>query len=182
MIANHTIADFTAALAARQPTPGGGAAAAVTAALACASAAMACRYTTGDKFSVVSGEATSLAGRLDGWRQQALALADADAEVYAAVRTAKAAKDAKGVAASEAAAARIPSDLIALCTIAASACAGFRARCNPLLMSDIDTALHLLAGAGRAAQRTLLINQPPTAARTAAADAVAELARWESAC
>ena len=179
MIAVQTLADFTTALAARQPTPGGGAAAAVTVALACASAAMACRYTTGDKFAVVSGEATSLANRLDGWRQQALTLADADAEAYAAVRAAKA---AKAISDAVAAAARIPADLIALCTIAAAACAGFRPRCNPFLVSDIDTALHLLAGAGRAAQRTLLINQPPAGARTAAADAVAELARWESAC
>jgi formiminotetrahydrofolate cyclodeaminase len=182
MIAVQTLADFTTALAARQPTPGGGAAAAVTVALACASAAMACRYTTGDKFAVVSGEATSLANRLDGWRQQALTLADADAEAYAAVRAAKAAKNAKAISDAVAAAARIPADLIALCTIAAAACAGFRPRCNPFLVSDIDTALHLLAGAGRAAQRTLLINQPPAGTRTAAADAVAELARWESAC
>ena len=163
MTGDQTIASFVAALSARQPTPGGGASAAVTAAIACATAAMACRYTTGDKWTEVSAEAEALALRLDDWRDEALRLADADATAYAAVGVAKKTKDVVLVAAANAAAAAVPAGLIALCGKAAEACAFFRPRCNPWLVSDVDTALHLFAGAGRAAQRTLLINEPSQA-------------------
>lgn len=163
MIGDQTIASFVAALSARQPTPGGGASAAVTVAIACATAAMACRYTTGDKWPDVTSEAEALAQRLDVWRDDALRFADADASVYAAVGVAKKTKDAAIVAAAEAAAAAVPAGLIALCGQVAESCCVFRPRCNPWLVSDIDTALHLLAGAGRAARRILIINQPPAA-------------------
>lgn len=163
MTGDQTIASFVAALSARQPTPGGGASAAVTAAIACATAAMACRYTTGDKWPSVSLEAEALAQRLDTWCDDALRFADADAAAFAALGHAKKTKDATVITAAETAAAAVPAGLIALCGIAAEACHFFRPRCNPWLVSDIDTALHLLAGAGRAARRTLLVNQPSEA-------------------
>ncbi len=179
MTGEQTIAGFAAALAARQPTPGGGAAAAVAAALACATGAMACRYTNGEKYQTVAAEAAALANRLDAWQTRCLALADADATAYAAVGTAKKSKDPAQIAAAEAAAAAVPADLLALCAEAAGACADFRPRCNPWLVSDIDTATHLLAGAGRAAWRTLLINQPGDALRHAGLAALAHLAAAE---
>jgi formiminotetrahydrofolate cyclodeaminase len=175
MIRDQTLGDFTTALAARQPTPGGGASAAVAAALACATAAMACRYTTGDKFAAVTAEATDLATRLDGWRDRALALADADAVAYAAVGTARKTKDPATIAAASAAAAAVPAEMIDLCASAAVVCAAFRPRCNPWLVSDIDTALHLLIGAGRAAWHTLLINQPESAVQQRAETALVQL-------
>ena len=176
----ETIGAFATALAAKQSTPGGGAAAAVTAALGCASGAMACRYTTGEKYAAVAAESDALAARLDTWRDRALALADADANAYAQVGAAKKTKDPAVVAAAETAAAAVPAELIALCADAATACAAFRPRCNPWLVSDIDTAVHLLAGAGRAALRTLRINRPP-AGMLAAADAhIATLDRAEA--
>lgn len=175
----HTIAGFAADLAARQPTPGGGAAAAVTAALGCASGAMACRYTTGERYAAVAGEADDCARRLDGWRVEALALADTDAAAYATVRSAKQSKDPAAIAAAEAAAAAVPALLIALCADAATACATFRPRCNPWLVSDIDTAVHLLAGAARAAWRTLLINQPGPEVAAQARARLAALATLE---
>lgn len=156
----HTIAGFAADLAAKQPTPGGGAAAAVCAALACATGAMACRYTTGERYGAVSVEAETCAHQLDAWRTQALLLADSDAAAYAMVRAAKQTKDPAVIATAEAAAAAVPAVLLTLCAEAATRCAAFRPLCNPWLVSDIDTAVHLLAGAGRAAWRTLLINQP----------------------
>ncbi len=179
MIGEQTIASFVTALSARAPTPGGGAAAAVTVAIACATAAMACRYTTGEKWPAVTAEAEILATRLDLWRDDALRFADDDATAYAAVSLAKKTKDATVLQAAEIAAAAVPAGLLALCREAAQACAYFRPRCNPWLVSDIDTALHLLAGAGRAARRTLLINQPPAAMSEVAAQAVAALSAAE---
>jgi formiminotetrahydrofolate cyclodeaminase len=179
MTGEQTIASFVASLAERVPTPGGGAAAAVTAAIGCATAAMACRYTTGEKWPEVTAEAEALAQQLDLWREHALLFADADATAFAAVGVAKKTKDATVLQAAEAAAAAVPAGLIALCGEAAQACAGFRPRCNPWLVSDIDTALHLLAGAGRAARRTLLINRPSAAMGDLATATVARLATLE---
>ena len=45
----------------------------------------------------------------------------------------------------------------------------FRPRCNPWLVSDVEVAIHLLTGAGRAAHATLLANRPP-ADETSVAD------------
>lgn len=179
MIGDQTIASFVAALSARQPTPGGGASAAVTTAIACATAAMACRYTTGDKWPTVTAEAEVLAQQLDAWRDEALRHADADATAYAAVGVAKKTKDAAVITAAEAKAAAVPAGLIALCGTAATACAAFRPRCNPWLVSDIDSALHLLAGAGRAARRTLLINQPSAGLTEAANLTISRLSAAE---
>lgn len=181
MIGDMTIASFVAALAARQPTPGGGASAAITAAIACATAAMACRYTTGDKWPAVTAEAESLALRLDSWRDDALRFADADATAYAAVGVANKTKDTAVIAAAVTAAATVPAGLIALCGQVAEACQAFRPRCNPWLVSDIDTALHLIAGAARAARRTLIINRPPDTLIDQANRTIAALSAMESA-
>lgn len=180
MIQDQAIGGFAADLAARQPTPGGGAAAAVTAALGCATGAMACRYTTGEKFAAVAEEALALATRLDAWRIRALELADADAVAYAGVGAARKTKDPAAIAAAEAAAAAVPAEAMTLCASAAEACALFRPRCNPWLVSDIDTALHLLAGAGRSAWHTLVINRPSVELRAQGEAALASLARSEA--
>ena len=50
MIGSETISDYVARLASRQPTPGGGAAAALHAAQGAALVAMVARYTSGAKY------------------------------------------------------------------------------------------------------------------------------------
>jgi formiminotetrahydrofolate cyclodeaminase len=149
---------FITALAQRTPTPGGGAAAAVAAALGCAAGAMAARYTTGAKWAAVSDQAQAFAELLDRSATDCLRLADEDAAAYAAVGAAR--KAGSGVAEAEARAAAIPVDLLGLCTLHANALADFIARCNPNLVSDVKVGIHLLAGAGRAAWQTLLVNRP----------------------
>jgi formiminotetrahydrofolate cyclodeaminase len=173
-IADTGIGAFLAALAARQSTPGGGAAAAVAAALGCASGAMAARYTTGARWADRSAEAEALAAALDAAASSFTTLADEDATAYAAVQTARKAGDAAAQSAAEAEAMAVPVRLLALCARQAEALAAFRPRCNPHLVSDVDTALHLLAGAARAAWRTLLVNRPTPALEQAGA---ADLAR-----
>ncbi len=179
LIGQQSLGDLLTALAARQPTPGGGAAAAISAAIACATGAMACRYTTGDKWPAITVEATALAQQLDAWRDQAVTLADADAAAYAAVGAAKKTADPVRIATAQQAAAAVPVTLIALCVSAATACAGFRPRCNQWLVSDIDTAVHLLAGAGRAARRTMMVNQPDDGQVADADQAMVHLTRLE---
>jgi formiminotetrahydrofolate cyclodeaminase len=170
---------FIDQLAARTPAPGGGAAAAIAAALGAAAGAMAARYTTGAKWADRSADAERLGQVLHDGARRLLALADADAGAYAAVQATAAGSPER--AAAEAAAGRIPLDTLIACADAADALARFLERCNPRLRSDVETGIHLLAGAGRAAWRTLLINQPDGNARTIAGGALTRLAAAEAA-
>ncbi len=179
--ADGGIAAFVRALSARTPTPGGGAAAAVTAALGCATGALAARYTTGKNWAAISAQAENLALSLDDAATQALALADADAAAFAAVGVARKAGDVAALATAERAAAAVPAELLALCALHASALRGFMSVANPQLLSDVKVALHLLAGAGRAAWQTLLVNRPDADTEAIARAHLAELTRAESA-
>ncbi len=167
-IAANTIGDFARDLAARTPAPGGGAAAAIAAALGAAAGAMAARYTTGPRFPAVHAQAEALASLLDAAAVGFLAAADADATAYAAVGAARKAKDAAATAAAEERARAVPAGLLADCAAHAVALRGFLAACNPHLVSDVKVGIHLLAGAGRAAWQTVLVNHPGPAALAAA--------------
>src|ERR671914_129967 len=77
--ATHSVAEFLDELAAGDPTPGGGAAAALAARLAAGPVAMVARY------SVHSlSEAPEIAARADHLRHDALVLAARDAQAYSA--------------------------------------------------------------------------------------------------
>jgi formiminotetrahydrofolate cyclodeaminase len=71
-----SVGEFLAAVAAREPAPGGGAAAAMSVALAAALAAMAARFSPGMQ---------DLAEHADALRAQALPLADADGAAFGRV-------------------------------------------------------------------------------------------------
>lgn len=176
-----TVADVVAALGRKEPTPGGGAAAAISAALGCAAGAMAARYTTGPKHAAVAEAAEALAQVLDAAAADCLRLAEADAKAYATVREAKASKDEQRIRTAETEAARIPGDLLAACALHSAALAAFQSDCNRWLLSDVQVGIHLLAGAGRAAWRTLLVNRPGDAERRVAASHLAALDDAEAA-
>lgn len=169
---------FINALAQRTPTPGGGAAAGIAAALGCAAGAMAARYTTGPKWAAVSEQAQILADLLDRSASDCQRLANEDAAAYAAVGAAR--KAGSGVAEAEAEAAAIPAELLAVCAMNATALADFMPRCNPHLVSDVKVAIHLLAGAGRAAWQTLVINRPGDAVLNEARVLIDALAQAEA--
>ncbi|UVJ40005.1 cyclodeaminase/cyclohydrolase family protein [Arthrobacter sp. CJ23] len=85
MISSETINDYLSRLASRQPTPGGGAAAALHAAQGAALVAMVARYTTGEKYA----QHAELVGRIvkaaDHLIVEALRLADADEHAFQGV-------------------------------------------------------------------------------------------------
>ncbi|MCA9296177.1 MAG: cyclodeaminase/cyclohydrolase family protein, partial [Phycisphaerales bacterium] len=85
-IEEQSIGDFLAALAAKAPTPGGGAVAGITAATACALAEMVLAYSV-DRKSLAEMRDRNLASRetCAAARKDALQLADADAVAYAAL-------------------------------------------------------------------------------------------------
>jgi formiminotetrahydrofolate cyclodeaminase len=85
MISSETINDYLARLASREPTPGGGAAAALHAAQGAALVAMVARYTTGPKYEQHAGLVTRITGTADALVAQALRLADADQQAFQGV-------------------------------------------------------------------------------------------------
>jgi methenyltetrahydrofolate cyclohydrolase len=123
---DEKIGDFLGQLADRVPAPGGGAAAALQAALAAALLGMVARYTTGEKYA----EHEEMIGRIieeaDELQAIALRLAQADADAFAAVATAyklprstdaERAERSEAIAAALAGAAWPPAKLIGLASL-----------------------------------------------------------------
>lgn len=80
MISSETINEYLTRLASRQPTPGGGAAAALHAAQGAALVAMVARYTTGEKYKQHSELVGRIVSGADHLIVESLRLADADAD------------------------------------------------------------------------------------------------------
>jgi formiminotetrahydrofolate cyclodeaminase len=179
-LAQTSVADLVARLAARTPAPGGGAAAAIAGALGCATGAMAARYTTGAKWADRSDKAEALAAELDAAAARLLALADADAAAFAAVGAARKSGDAMALKVAEARSIEIPVSVMRECALQAGALATFRSACNPQLVSDIAVGIHLLAGAGRSAWSTLCANPLSDGQRALAAALLAAYAAAEA--
>lgn len=85
MISSETINDYLSRLASRQPTPGGGAAAALHAAQGAALVAMVARYTTGPKYEQHAALVARVTSAADHLIIEALRLADADEHAFQSV-------------------------------------------------------------------------------------------------
>jgi formiminotetrahydrofolate cyclodeaminase len=85
MISSETINAYLARLASREPTPGGGAAAALHAAQGAALVAMVARYTTGSKYEQHDELVQRIISAADGLVAEALGLADADQQSFQGV-------------------------------------------------------------------------------------------------
>ena len=85
MISSEKINDYLARLASREPTPGGGAAAALHAAQGAALVAMVARYTTGTKYEQHAELVARIISSADSLVAQALRLADADQHAFQGV-------------------------------------------------------------------------------------------------
>jgi formiminotetrahydrofolate cyclodeaminase len=153
----------------------------VAAALGCAAGAMAARYTTGPRWAAVGARAEAIAQALDEAASACLRFGDADALAYAALTAARKSKDEAAIATASRSALGVPLELLAACARQAAALADFLPACNPQLASDVKVGIHLLAGAGRAAWQTLLVNQPDATQQGAAAAHLLALASAEHA-
>jgi formiminotetrahydrofolate cyclodeaminase len=157
-------------LAAKSSTPGGGAAAAVVGAVGAALGAMSARYTTGERHPA-RHEAAALADALDDARARLLALADADADAFNALKAAR--NDPVALAAATEEAVAVPERMLDLLLLCGRDLAAFAPCCNAHLVSDLRAACHLLTGAAAAAAEMILANQPDDG-RIAAARAVVD--------
>ncbi len=160
----EAIADYAGRLAARTPTPGGGSAAGVVAALAAALGQMVLAYSYGP--TAPDAELAALHERLGEARGRFLRLAEDDSRSYESVRVARralkaAANDpaaAAGVTAALRSAASVPLDTARLARESASALAAVRDRTRAALRSDLATALALFRAASEGALANVAVN------------------------
>jgi formiminotetrahydrofolate cyclodeaminase len=163
VIGDDTLEAFAARVAARTPAPGGGACAAVACALAAALVEMAAGLTLarpelGDRHARMD----DIARRAAQIRPHALALADRDGAVYAAViearaRPAGAARE-QGLAAALSAAADVPLEIAELGAELTALAGELQRDGNPNLSGDAAVASQLGAAATAGAARLVAIN------------------------
>ncbi len=168
MTASASLAEFTGALASEQPTPGGGAAAAVAGALAASLTAMVVRLSLDRpryaEYSALHREALDAA---DAARAHFLALADEDAEAYDTFRSARRmpheteAEDAVRAEATRAAARQatdVPLAIVKACHAQISLVERLAGRTNLNVASDLEVAALLLESAARSAGANVAAN------------------------
>ena len=179
-----TVEQFSDALAARTPVPGGGAVAAVTLAHAAALAGMVVEFTLGKPaFAAHDDALRAAAARLAAIRAEALALADRDAVAYGALNALwKLPKDAPERAArwpaAVAEAIDAPQAILDLSVVVAATCGTLAGRTNANLASDLAIAADLARLAARAAAHNVHVNLPSVGD---AADRSARAARMDAA-
>ena len=150
---NLPIDQFLTNLAAKQPTPGGGAAAAIGASIGSAAASMAAQYTQRkkDKESGAAAKATLLINALDV--TPLLKAADDDAAAYKDLQRTWKESDMSPEEKEEieARALTIPTRLLEVCHEHILQIYEFLPHCNTNITSDAKVGIHQLGGAARAA-------------------------------
>jgi methenyltetrahydrofolate cyclohydrolase len=158
---DETITAFLDQLAARVPAPGGGATAALHAAQSAALLAMVARYSDGAKYD--ARIMNHVIAEADGIRNDALTLAEADADAFGAVADAyklpkqtdeQAEARSAAIAAALAEAARPPADVIRLALLLVSLAEELLLAGNRNVITDVAAG----AEAARAAAVTAQIN------------------------
>lgn len=161
-----TLRDFLGDLSTDQPTPGGGAVAALTGALAAALGQMAAALTAGrPRFASVESQVQEVAARLKRAEQALRLLLDADAAAYQELSGAfKLPRDdasrADRIRAAAGAAAAVPFQVAALAHKVRLDLARLAPICNPNLASDVEVGLHLAAAAMHGAAIMVRVNLP----------------------
>ena len=164
-LAEYSIAAFLTSLAAKTPTPGGGAVACMVGATAAAQAEMVVAYSLGKKN--LAEHQTMLAtvqAELARARLMLLELADEDGRAYAIVNAMMKLPEGDagraGLAAATEMAASVPLSAMAICVELHKLCAKLRGKSNANLVSDLDIAEKLAAAAAWCAGRNVEINLP----------------------
>lgn len=160
---DEKIGDFLDQLADRVPAPGGGAAAALQAALGAALLGMVARYSTGEKYAEQADTISRIIDEADELRAIALRLGQADADAFAAVAEAyklprstdeEKAERSAAIATALAGAAWPPAKLIGVASLVVDLAGALMEIGNRNVISDVAAA----AEAARAAVATARVN------------------------
>ena len=163
-MSEYSLDEFCTVLASKQPTPGGGASAAISAAIGAATAAMSASYTQRkkDQESGAAEHALDLIATMD--LPALLRLADADVQAYKELQSTwgkECTLSKEEISEVQARALNVPISLLEACHSRIVAVHAFLPHCNPNITSDAKVGIHQLAGAARAAYQTVLVNRPP---------------------
>jgi methenyltetrahydrofolate cyclohydrolase len=162
---DDTIAAFLDQLAARVPAPGGGATAALHAAQAAALLAMVARYSDGPRYN--AGLMNRVVTEADALREDALALAEADAKAFGAVagayrlpRATEQETSARSAAISSAlaGAARPPADVVRTALELVSLAEDLLPAGNRNVITDVATAAEAARAAAVTARLIIEVN------------------------
>ncbi len=162
------MAEFLTALAAKTPTPGGGAVACVAGALGAAQAMIVIAYSIGKKdLAEHQGALAAAQGRLERCRALLLQLGDEDAECYRHLNELQKMKDAGAdpghrgnLAEASLACAVVPGAAMAACIDALEQCEKVANISNKHLRSDLWIAAIMLEAAARAGRCNVEVNLP----------------------
>lgn len=167
-VAEMKLAEFAEALASEQPTPGGGAAAALAGSLAASLTAMVVRLSLGRaKYADYADLHQEAVAASDAARIRFLELADDDATAYASYRAARslphataAEEDARAAATRNAArsATDVPLEVVRACHAQIELVDRAAGRTNLYVGSDLEVAALLLDAAARSAAVNVRIN------------------------
>lgn len=167
-VAGLSIEAFGQALASEQPTPGGGAAAALAAMLAASLSSMVVRLSLDrPTYAEHAGLHAEALAASDAARARFLELADEDAAAYAGYRAARrlphatpAQEEARAAATRSAAraAAEVPLELVRACQAQVELVERLTGRTNPGIASDLEVAALLLESGARAAAVNVEVN------------------------
>ena len=154
----YTLAEYLDTLSMKTPVPGGGSAAALTAALGVALIAMAANYSRGKNESSAARRAIdNILKKSHQMRKRLLALVDRDAEAYLGVVKTRRASDRLKKAALKKAC-EVPFEVCRLCYRAVNLTPFLIKNGNPNLLSDVEIANELLLAAFQSSQINVAIN------------------------
>lgn len=156
---NFTLKKYLDVLSDRAPVPGGGSAAALTAALGCALISMAARYSLGKgKGKQIESRIEKLLKQSEKFRGRLLSLVDLDAEAYLKVVKARKGSAAQKRAAAHAAA-KVPLEVCRLCYSSVAVTPYLVQHGNKYLLSDVQVAVEFLLAAFNSAMVNVEVNQ-----------------------
>lgn len=154
---DRSVSQFVGELASGDPTPGGGAGAALAGALGAALLVMVCRFTVGrEKFAQVEAQVQGILAEAEAARGRFLLAVDADAEAYGAVAAAyglprgtdeERAQRSAAIRQASWLAAKPPLSVAEEGARLVELCAQARDITNPMLGSDVTTAVALARAA-----------------------------------
>lgn len=156
---DKTLQEYLDQLSRREPVPGGGSAAALTAALGVGLISMVTNYSIGRKSNTkaVDRRLAKILEKSEPIRLRLLELTSLDSEAYLKVSAARALdKKAQQQAAKEAKA--VPQEVCKLCYKALQLTPYLAEKGNPYLLSDVEVALELLMSAFNGARIMVRIN------------------------
>lgn len=147
LLKNHTLDQYLSALSKKEPTPGGGSAAAMTAAMGAGLLAMVTRYSIGKGHpKSVDNKLKRHLTKAEELRKRLTDLVDLDAKAYQGVVKARG-KSAAVRRVADRAAAKVPKEVGQLCFKAVQLAPYLVEKGNKYLLSDVEIAVELLKSA-----------------------------------